>query len=86
MFCMLFIVYDNNIVGIFHVNFLDTNIKARILNYFYLILFLNASGLIVSFLIIRALVKKGILKGLAELMKVSEALTKGRLDFVLTGG
>lgn len=80
------IVYNNNIVGIFHVNFLDTNIKARILKYVYLILFLNASGLIVSFFMISFLVKRGILKGLAELMKGSEELTKGNLDYVLQIG
>ncbi len=80
------IVFKNNIIGIFHVNFLNTNIKTRIIKYVYLILFLNASGLIVSFLMIRFLVNKGILKGLTELMKGSEALTKGDLDYVLQTG
>jgi signal transduction histidine kinase len=77
------IEYNNSIVGIFHVNFLDTNIKTRILKYGYLILFLNLFGLIASIIMIRFLVRKGILKGLAELMKGSEALTKGDLDYVL---
>ncbi|MBI9085547.1 MAG: response regulator [Desulfobacterales bacterium] len=77
------IVYNTNIVGIFHVKFLDTYIKARIFKYVYLILFLNASGLMVSFFTIGFLVKRGILKGLAALMKGSEELTKGNLDYVM---
>ncbi len=74
---------EGYIVGLFHVNFLNKNMNKKILNYIYLILLLNVFGLVASFFIIRTLVNKGILKGVLQLVKGSNELAKGNLDYVL---
>ena len=77
------ITYGNSIVGVFHVSFLNRNINKRIVEYSLLIILLNLLGLSGSFLFIRFLVKRGILKGLSELMKGSKIITCGNLDHVI---
>ena len=75
--------FKGYIVGVFHVNFLNTNINKRVFGYIYFVFLLNVLGLITSFFIIRILVKKGILKGVSQLVKGSNELAKGNLDYVL---
>ncbi len=77
------IAYGNSIVGVFHVEFLNKNINKKILRYIYLILLLDGLGFFATFIIVMILVKKGILKSVSQLVKGSNELAKGNLDFVL---
>jgi signal transduction histidine kinase/CheY-like chemotaxis protein len=73
--------FEGLTVGVFHVKFSNTNIKERILEYINFILLLNITGLMASFLIIRILVKKDIVKGVMQLVEGSNELAKGNLDY-----
>ncbi len=77
------IVYKEYTVGVFHVKFSNKHIKQKIFEYIYLILILNFVGLVTSFFIIRFLVQKGILKDLDNLVRGSNEVAKGNLDYTL---
>jgi signal transduction histidine kinase len=75
------VIFNGHVVGVFHVTFIAENIMMRLLNYTFLIATLNVIGLLVSFLIIRFLVKIGIIKNLLELMRGSKEIAGGNLSY-----
>ncbi len=77
------IAYSGTIVGVFHVSLLNKNTDKRIIRYCFLIIALNVLGLFGSFILLKLLVKKGILEKLSELMKGSKEIIGGNLDYVL---